>query len=433
MNNFLSEEYNDLCLSLERFHEIFGTLWRICRPRFSNEVPTAAVGFNEAGNCIEFLINKEFWESISDYTREFVICHEMSHIILSHGIRMKNYSDKYSTEVLNTALDLAVNHLLVSNFGFNKFHIDNWEKLVWCDTVFKELELEPNKSFEYYLSKIEEICQKSPSTKFQIIGGNHKYLEDFDYNINNKIKDTVNEINKKLTDEELNELKGTGPTGGMNPGLGRGIGESDIFSIYTGTSLKIKKIKEWDSVLDKYILKAEKERETSQWARLNRRIALLSNNLLLPSDMEQIDKGIYKYKIWLFLDYSGSCHKLKNIFFAASKTFDPKKFEVKKFAHTTEVGEFDKKDQCKVYGGGTSFSCIENYIQQQIQEKKIKNYPDAIFHMTDGDGGHVHAEYPERWYVFLSKSYYGDENYFRGNFNKGTNIFKLRDFIKEDI
>lgn len=418
-NTFPENEFLEICQNLERYHEIFSTLWRISKPRFDDSIPTAAVAFNPQGACIDFIINEEFWKSLDDYTKEFIICHEMCHVALSHGIRSSFYP-KFSPEILNIALDLAVNHLLTSSFGFDRFFIKDWEKLCWVDTVLeiKPLDLDPNKSFEYYISKIEKICRENPSIKFKVVAQNHDYLSQFDQEATSKINRTANETTKKLKEDELDELDKIVST------HGRSDCEATNFKNYTGQNLKVKLIKKWESVMNKYVAKTEKEKELTQWARINRRVSMIGGNLCLPSDMEIHDKDFGKYKIWLFLDYSGSCRSLSNFFFSASKTFDRKKFEIKKFAHTTRVSEFDKNGKCDIWGGGTSFSCIETFIQNKISNKEISKYPDAILHFTDGHGNCPQTKYPERWYVFLSRG--GSPHCF----DTKTNIYKLEDFVK---
>lgn len=424
MNKFDKEEYYEIANELQRYHEIFATLWKITTPRFTNEVPTAAVAFNAGGGCIDFMINEEYWNSLDYYTQEFVICHEMLHVILSHGQRMMPFRDKYTPDTLNIALDLAVNHLLTASFGFNRFYIQGWDKLCWCDTVLKDLDLDPNKAFEYYINKVQENLQKVDK-KVVLVG--HDYLQSFDDKANSSIRNATNEISKTLDEkgqkEQDQQIKDELNQSLMN-GLGMSKEETNLFTLFVGDTIKVKKIKRWENVLDKYIHKAEKEREITQWIRTNRRLAFMSSDLLLPSDAEVIDRDYYKYDIWLFLDYSGSCASLKPLFFNASKTFDPRKFTIKKLAHTTEVAEF-KDNEVKVYGGGTAFTCIENYIQNQIAQKKIPHYPDAVFHFTDGCGDHFKPEYPERWYVFLTKRYQTKTYY-----PPGVNFFELEDFVE---
>ena len=101
------------------------------------------------------------------------------------------------------------------------------------------------------------------------------------------------------------------------------------------------------------------------------------------------------------------------------------KFNVRKFAHTTQVAEF-KGDEVKVYGGGTDFTCIETFLQRQKAEGKISKYPDCIMHFTDGESfHHFTVEKPERWYVFLT-----DRGY-QQCYPQGVNFFKLRDFVAD--
>lgn len=416
---FNPDDYYELLQSLEIYHEVFSALWKISRPKFTKEVDTAAVGFDPSGGCIEFLINPDYFSNVSDYTKEFIICHEMLHVILAHGIRTMAFRDKYTPDTLNIALDLAVNHLLTKSFGFNRYMIDDWKELCWADTVFQELDFEPNKSFEYYITKIQENLTKC---KVKIKVKSHDHLSQFNNQAQDVIGKAINNIlgqldekEQKKQKEKINDL--------LKNSNGVSHADSDMFSLFIGNNLEVKKIRRWESVLNKYIRKSEKEREIMQWIRLNRRTAFFkSSKMFLPSEAEVIDRDFYKYNIWLFLDYSGSCAGLKDLFFAASKTFDPRIFKVKKFAHTTQVAEF-KGDQTRVYGGGTTFSCIENYIQDQIRNEKIKNYPDAIFHFTDGCGDYFTSQHPERWYVFLthnSKYCFPDK----------TNFFKLEDFVE---
>lgn len=408
------QEFYDIAINLEKYHEIFSALWKITHPQFSTQVETAAVCFNKDGNCINFLINPNFWGTIDEYNKEFVICHELLHVILIHGIRSKQYRDKYSPDIINICLDLSVNHLLTQLFKFNRFFIKNWHKLCWADTVLQNYDLEPNKSFEYYIDKLP----LSPIFKQQIEITDHDYLKDFDEKVSNRIKnilDTImgtssnSEDNKNILDQTLSKLEG-----GQYPG------SANISELRFLKNKKLKILKKWESVLHKYMRHTEHEHEHIQWIRANRRISFIKSDILLPSESEIIDRDLGKYKIWLFLDCSGSCYELYNLFNNASKTFNPNKFEVQKFGHSTFVSK--NINDC---GGGTSFSCIENYIQSQITQGKITKYPDAIFHFTDGEGYRFETAYPSRWYVFLTPK--GSEYCYP----KGTNFFKLSDFVQE--
>mgnify|MGYP006935469994 CR=1 FL=1 len=415
---FPQEEYFRLSQDLEKFHEIFATLWKISTPRFTKEVPTAAVAFNKQGGCIDFMINEDFWNSRDQYTQEFIICHEMCHVLLSHGTRMMPYTDKFTPDTLNVALDLAVNHLLTAFYNFDRFAINDWKELCWADTVLKDLQLPPNKSFEYYIQQIEPHCQQ-----ISVQVASHDYLKQFDGTVTDAIKNAANEVNKTLDKDKMRHVQQE--VKDFKEGKGRSDNESDLFIRFTGDNIKYRRIKKWEDVIKKAVTIADKERESTQWIRSNRRVAFFNSDLLLPSDNLITDREAYKYKVWLFMDYSGSCSSLKQPFFRASNTFDPKKFEVKKFAHDTKVQEF-KNNECTLSGYSTSFSCIERFIQEKVSGGM--KYPDFVFHYTDGYGDDPRAQFPERWHIFLSKrhSRYCFEN---GKYN----IFELKDFILETI
>jgi predicted metal-dependent peptidase len=417
---FPLDEYYRFTRSLQKFHEIFASLWKITRPSFTDEIPTACVVFNEKGACIDFLINPDFWQKLGDdYNKEFVICHEMCHVALCHGVRQQPYLNRFSPDTLNVALDLAVNHLLTALYGFQRFAIKNWQDLCWADTVLKDLDLEPNKSFEFYIQQIEPHCKQ-----INVSVVDHKYLSQFNGDANNKIRTNSNEVNKTLDKDKLKHVKSL--LEDLVSDGGRSDDEADSFYRFTGDNIKYRTIKKWESVLKRAVAIGDKERERLQWIRTNRRIAYFDSDLLLPSDMETVEKEPYKYKVWLFLDYSGSCNSLKQPFFRASNTFDPKKFEVRKFAHCTQVQEFQGKS-VSIPGYSTSFSCIERFIQKQIAKGDIDKYPDFIFSLTDGHGDNPEAEYPERWHVFLSTR--STSRHYKDKYN----IYKLQDFIYETI
>lgn len=411
------QEYYDIVYNLEKYHEVFSTLWRICQPIFTNTIDTAAVFFDKSGNCFNFHINPDFWDSLDDYNKEFCICHEMLHVILNHGLRSSPHRDKYTGNVINVALDLSVNHLLTNLFNFNRFKIKNWEKLCWADTVLEDKDLEPDKSYEHYINKIDPN-----KIEQNIIINLHDNLKSFDKDSQETIQKTINTL---LGNNDLDKnQKQKNETDKLLVEVSKGYSnDTGLFQTFIGEVKNYRKIKKWESVLDKYVLKSEKDREITQWLRTNRRLNFIKSKLFLPSDAEVTDIDFYRYNIWLFLDYSGSCSNLKNMFFIASQTFDPKKFRIRKFAHTTDVFEF-KGNNCNTKGGGTSFQCIENYIQKSIKSGDIKKYPDAVFHFTDGDAAPFMSESPEKWYVFLPTHSY------KRAFPQNTNFFELADFVE---
>ena len=159
--NITQSEWNDISLRLECHHAVFYKLWSIGKPQLVDNIDTAAVSFDKFGKYINFLFNKDFWNRIDINGKLFVICHEMLHVLLNHGIRSKSVSSS-NRVALNISLDVVVNHSLINSFGFqrdmvcksinkalNSSEEDAKEDcLCWIDTVFPDLNPKENQNFE---------------------------------------------------------------------------------------------------------------------------------------------------------------------------------------------------------------------------------------------------------------------------------------------
>jgi hypothetical protein len=136
-------------------------------------------------------------------------------------------------------------------------------------------------------------------------------------------------------------------------------------------------------------------------------------------EIEDINLVKDKIDVYFFMDTSGSCLYLKDRFFQAARSLDPKRFNIRLFCFDTVVHETTIESR-KIYGGGgTCFRIIENFIQQQ---KKDGSYPDAVWVITDGYGTNVSPEKPDRWYWFVSD--FGTEHYIP----QKSKRFLLKDF-----
>ena len=120
-----SEEWLEISLALEPHHAVFYKVWQMGKPVFNEKIETAAVQFDENGDFIWFHFNPTFWKRMQFKDKLFVICHEALHIVLNHGIRTKDAGMNH--RATNVALDIVVNHSLVTNFGFTRTNIEGQE------------------------------------------------------------------------------------------------------------------------------------------------------------------------------------------------------------------------------------------------------------------------------------------------------------------
>jgi predicted metal-dependent peptidase len=454
------KEFRRLRRNLEFHHALFYKLFEMGEPCFSKEIPTSAVMFDlKQGRLVRFVWNPDFWDECDDYKRAFVTCHEILHVMLSHGKRMQGM-DKLTPAGVNAALDIVVNHMLIESFGFSREHLQGEKDLCWIDTVFKEeevKEIEEEREYEYYYGKIlemlEEMEKKGELKQGDSSGGGigkysdaipgsldeHGTLSSFD---GEEVTDElVKKITEDLTQDERKEFHDL-VSGNKNPGqktkacqetsadqraqnqlAGTVAGDS----CYVVITKKPKYNMKWTEVIKMWRRKREELVEPDDvWHTRSRRHYLMEEELMLPHTKDDEDDGEEKeyIHVWFFQDTSGSCTSWADKFFNAAKTFPPSKFKVRPFCFDTKVYE-TSLETGELFGfGGTSFQPIENEIQRLIQKEDNTKYPDAVFVFTDGYGSGITPEKPDKWYWFLTEG--GSKDYIPSE----SHVYKLDDFLK---
>lgn len=394
---------------MEHHHALFYKLWELGYPIFTDSVETAAVQLNGA-NVVNFLFNPDFWSSLTDYERQFVICHECLHVILNHGVRVKKMTD-----TVNQALDVVVNHTLVNRFGFDRSKLSMGKSLCWVDTIWPGQNMPDNESFEYYIQRFPKNGSKAE------LLDSHEGLDGISGEALNEVLKSLGKSLSDLEKQSLGDLieKHFAQEEGENTTQEAGTSAGSSWLIVQPPVIRKKK---WESIIKKWSKKYDRAEfnDIEQWARINRRFAALTDDLLLPTEMEEEHEEEGKIKVWFFQDTSGSCRNLAKRFFAAARSLNPKRFDVKMCCFDTKVYE-TTLESGKLYGfGGTYFHILENYVQAETKKNNEK-YPEAIFVITDGYGSSIQPEQPKSWYWFLSTKF---SNYIP----KECNIFNLKDF-----
>jgi hypothetical protein len=401
-----NEDYFSISRELDAHHSLFYAMWEMGKPVFDESVGTAGVRFDKTGEFLEFAFAPSFWQELTPYGRLFVLAHEFLHVILNHGVRATGGKEK---ERANRTLDVVVNELLVSKFGFDRSQVPDDDKYCWVDTVFPSQNLPKGESYEFYYNrhpKTQTITITLDNHNGMLGGGAAgKIIDNLDGLLSPEEKASLRDTLEKHFEgeDEGGNLAGT---------------ESGGHWTFVSPGPVVKKRK-WETVIKKWSRKYDRPdfKDVEQWARINRRFVGLSADLMLPTEMEVDHEIEGKIDVWFFLDTSGSCAHLATRFFKAALSLDPKRFNIQLFCFDTKVYPTTLESK-KVYGfGGTAFAPIETYIKSHCDGK----YPLAVFLITDGYGNAVHPAFPERWYVFLTT---GNKYYFPPQ----SNIFNLKDY-----
>lgn len=429
MNSFDTEEFFSLSRELEKYHSIFDRLWAFGAPIFSKDVKTAAVYFDSIGNSLEFKINPDYWAVQNNMQKQFIIAHECLHVILYHGFRILKLNSNQRA-IANIALDLVVNHSLVNRFGFNRLEVDPNNIYCWTDTVFKD-PVPDNKYYEYYYNLLEK-SENNPSseksennsssgnsgskelgTNYPSLVDDHESLDSFNSpDFENKMKELFsNSSTDQIFDfikDQTQDLESLAKEAGCSPG--------NLCKYASMVFVKPKK--KWETVIKKWASQYLKDIDEEQWARRNRRLEFMSNDFMIPSNQEVEEYEKDRIKVFFFQDTSGSCSGFIDRFFNAAKSLPVDRFDVKMHCFDTRVFETTLESR-KLYGfGGTTFSCIERYIQDYIKKNNEK-YP-TVFVITDGYGDTVNPQFPKKWHWFIDGSFY--------LIPKESNKYNLKDF-----
>ncbi|UPA30922.1 VWA-like domain-containing protein [Terrisporobacter glycolicus] len=140
---------------------------------------------------------------------ETTIKHEILHIISQHLIRGKDLKNKYTTLAINMAMDVVVNQYLnyLPPYAITLEYIN----------MKYNLKLDPYKTFEYYLEKIQtELDLQEEDDEGEEIDSNENVAVEFDiekthdsWNESDEIDEkTLKEFTEKITD---NSQKGSIP------------------------------------------------------------------------------------------------------------------------------------------------------------------------------------------------------------------------------
>lgn len=256
-------------------------------------------------------------------------------------------------------------------------------------------------------------------------GYKHEVDDAEDFNLKRDAADLAKEYASKEDLEKLKKVsKEMFATGGA---IGR---PGDILSPGKAVEIIIEANrvinKKWESVIKRWTRFDEEEAYIGQFIKLQSSLALLNRDeVAIPHEAEVIHKNYRKINILFFLDTSGSCQHFAPRFYHAASTLDPKRFNVRLFSRTTQVTEVQPGQSVARLGGEDDFSCMERFIQDEIKSGKSTEYPDAVFHITDGGDCNrikMTCQYPERWHWFLVDG--GD----RSKIPDGCNIHRLSDF-----
>jgi|688.fasta_scaffold09482_18 hypothetical protein len=431
MTNLLKQyQFREVSKILEQHHSVFYKMWEFGTPEFTDSISTAALVFDaKSYKPLKFQFNPTFWEELDVESRSFLVAHECLHALLNHGIRSKELKNSMENRaVINIAMDLAINHMLVYCFGFERENLKIGEMGCWVDTVFKDIEVNDLLSMEEYYDlllendSLSKLTLMSSSDLLSELKNNdqkdsNQNNDQKDSNQNNDQKDSnqifILDDHESLGEIDISELSRLILTKIDNYEV-KSL-ENQISSIFPGENIassllippkaKLKPTSKWEKIVRQWKRIGINPPDDSEiWTQISRRNACLTSDVILPSYGESDENEYCKSKLnaWIFLDVSGSCIALRKHFFLAYDTISTKRFNKRMFVFADSVAEiFERKGSADV-GGGTSFTAIRDYVDNEVKATGIE--PDIVMIITDGHSWHPgNYPFPEKWHWFLEQ------------------------------
>jgi predicted metal-dependent peptidase len=368
-------------------------------PRWTNEIDTAAVQTftPQQTDDFQFIFNPEFAKQLSAAEIGFVAAHETMHILLNH-LKLAQQFDNHS--LFNLSADAVINDFLYEQGLELPEGVVTGQELIGEDCsgltvseVYSRAELEQINN-----SNTQSKDSNSTEERFRSFD-DHQWLHADPNDDNTKqaiadIEQAYQQVKDQLPDQ-IGEMRDTVAAPSRFSAQQAGSGDDNQLRKWredSGLSL------DWEDLLNEIdpdiladLSKGPPPRHS--FARRPRNLLAFPDTILPTIHKPEKDSGKNREKptIVMALDTSGSIgSKTANQFVTLAKSIPQDKVNLFVCTFTTKYRSLDL-DHPFFSGGGTSFSAIEEYIQNKVIGKKasdsnqiLNNYPKSVIVITDG-------------------------------------------------
>lgn len=366
---------------------------------------TSATSVNFKGAKYVIYFNPIIFLELNMKQMETTIKHEILHIVSQHLIRGKELKDKYSTLAINMAMDVVVNQYLnyLPPYAITLEYIN----------VKYDLKLEPYKTFEYYLEKIQTgLDLQEDDDEGEEIDSNENVAAEFDIEKTHDLWDESDEIDEKTLKEFTEKIADNSQKGSI--------------PIYIEGMIKSLKSSKGELPWNLYLKKLMGTVEANKKKTTTRRNRRQPNRLDLRGEL----RG-HKAEIAVAIDISGSIsdEEFKQAIKEVLSIVKNHNQEItiiecdKEIRRAYKVKSIkDVKDRITT-GGGTEFTPVFEYANN----KKL----NLLVYFTDGKGEERLKVLPRGYKILWVISGRGDKLSLLQPFGAVKKLSKVE--IKEEI
>lgn len=359
------------------------------KPQWDYSIPTAAVVIPKSEardrSRFEFVFNPEFASNLTVEHFAFVLAHECLHVLLYHLTLSLNFDNK---EIFNIAADCVINDFLTGAGLDAPAGLCVGEEIVGFNCANSTV------------TEVYNIIENSPEIQDKlglgegepqfVVIDDHSWMHD-PQNVRDFMDamaaggftpDQLPDDLEEILNETINEYEKTKMAG-------KGVGHEEFMKEQKITLRWIELLERVDP--DMFKMPGAGPRPVTSFRRTRRKLAGMHtfSDAILPA-LETPEKGPLTSKsdrkphIVLALDTSGSIgRETANKFLNLAKSIPTDKVEISACTFQTSYMPLDL-DNPKWRSGGTDFSAIHEYINDQVLPKNDGKYPSAVVVVTDG-------------------------------------------------
>lgn len=336
-------------------------------------------GVTAATNGRDVIFGHAFVDSLADPELRFVLLHENEHKALRQ-ITTYDFLCKIDKPLTNQAMDHVVNLRLTAGDAGEGFI--TLPKGVLCDPKFSGMSTK----------QVFDILRAQKQQQDPEQGGKGKKGQKGDPQSGEGFDEHDFEGGQEMSAEEQEELK---------KDIDRAIRQGGLLAGQLGSKNKnmlddvLTSQIRWQEILAEFIKSVTKGRDNSSWSKINRR--WVSQGIYLPSSISETVGGLLiagdaSGSTWSGNQLAGFLGEAKAIIEDVMPEFVDFMWwdtSVQKVWHFLPEDYPTMMDQIKQIegGGGTSPSCITNWIRAQAQEPASKREYVAAIVLSDGQVG----------------------------------------------
>lgn len=372
----IDTQYKKCVEFLDENYAFFLThILNIGKPKMEPGIGTAAIMFSlgTRDSLFTFVFDPDFFESLDTVERSFVLAHETIHVLLNHPALYKQGIHTTFTDVekFNKAADCVINDYLVG-MGFDA-------KSLRQNGCFGEDVVGYNCA-NSMVSDVYLDIPDSPTASFD----NHDWITNPS---TADIDQVIDAVTRGTLPQDLEDKKTEVDSASYGNLAGSGLGGWQSWKEETGVTLA------WMELLKKIdpdIIQEDGPKPRPSYSQPRRKLggvnamrrAMGDRPITLPITREVDHPDGEKPRIFMALDVSGSCSSYANSFVTLARSIPSDRVSLHAATFSTSCHKLDL-EKPRWRGGGTSFNCVEKYIQSNVVPE-FGEYPKTVIMVTDG-------------------------------------------------